>query len=94
MLSLASSIGQDDNDDPQAIIVWDNPNNSKPGVKTKMILEQFYNQAYFEVMQCRRSSVLLGGCNEEYNGWPNLDGVIGIISLTNGETEEMIREWL
>ena len=102
LLTLITSDSEID-DKPQAIIIWENPDNhTKPRVRSIMNLDQFADKAYFDCMQCNRSCIILGGWSEErWNGMEyglehpmalNMEGVLSIISLSTGQVEAIIRE--
>ena len=91
LLTLLESDSEID-DKPQAIIIWENPDNcTKSRVRSIMNLEQFADKEYFLCMRCTRSSVILGGFNEERNG-PIDKGVVSIVSLSTGQAESIIRK--
>ena len=91
LLTLISSDSEID-DKPQAIIIWENPDNcTKPRVRSIMNLEQYVDKAYFMCMRCNRSNIILGGLNVEHNG-PTNKGVVSIVSLSTGQAEAIIRK--
>ena len=91
LLTLIASDNEID-DKPQAIIIWENPDNcTKPRVRSIMNLEQFKDKLYFLCMRCNRSSIILGGFSEERNRLAN-EGVVSIVSLSTGQAQSIIRK--